>query len=139
MTAIHTADQIRARLDRGHAQRAAQDAAEKAEESFSATIVRIARQHERLADELHAAAALAGVGDDEADAMLVEEIDEVSVNFEGYANEDIHAVRAVIDAAGKLPIDQFNATPDLAAAINALYVHFESRIDDLDQNEKANA
>lgn len=46
-----------------------------APETFSALVVRIAREHERLVDELHAAASLAGVTEKEADALLVEEIE----------------------------------------------------------------
>jgi hypothetical protein len=71
MPAIRTADQIRARLDEGHAQR---EAAAK-RETFSALIVRIARAHEALVDELHAAADAAGVSHDDADALLAEEIE----------------------------------------------------------------
>lgn len=71
MTAIRTAEEIRARLDEGRARHEA--SAEP--ETFAALVVRIAREHEALVDQLHAAAALIGIGDDEADALLVDEIE----------------------------------------------------------------
>lgn len=65
MTTIRTAQEIRARLNQGPTQ----------PESFSALIVRIAREHEALVDQLHAAASAVGVSENEADALLVEEIE----------------------------------------------------------------
>lgn len=47
---------------------------------------------------------------------------------------DIKVIAAVMDAAGALPMDQFDAMPDLAAALNALYVQFEDRIDAHDKD-----
>jgi hypothetical protein len=55
---------------------------------------------------------------------------------ESAALNDIRAVRAVIDAAGAMPMDQFDAMPAaLAAAINNLYDHFEARVEELDRCE----
>lgn len=47
---------------------------------------------------------------------------------------DIKAIVAVMDAAGALPMEQFDAMPDLAAALNALYTQFEDRIDAHDKS-----
>lgn len=44
-------------------------------DTFSALIVRIARQHETLVDQLHAAADALGISHKEADALLVQEIE----------------------------------------------------------------
>lgn len=52
------------------------------------------------------------------------------------AEADASAVVALMDAAGALPIDVFNATPDVAAAINALYAQFEDRIDEADKRRR---
>lgn len=49
---------------------------------------------------------------------------------------DLRAVVALMDAAGAMPIDEFNARPDLAAAINALYEQFEARIDEYDKRKR---
>lgn len=47
---------------------------------------------------------------------------------------DVRAVVALMDAAGAMPMDDFNASP-LAAVINALYAQFEDRIDEADEAE----
>jgi hypothetical protein len=52
------------------------------------------------------------------------------------AEEDARAAVALMDAAGAIPIDEFNARPDLAAAINALYEQFEDRIDEHDKRSR---
>lgn len=52
------------------------------------------------------------------------------------ADDDIRAVRAVLDAAGALPIPQFEAMPELAAALNALLEQFEDRIDEADKRQR---
>jgi hypothetical protein len=71
MTVIRTAEEIRARLDEGRAQHEAG----VENETFAAAVVRVARAHEALVDQLHAAADLIGVSHDEADALLVDEIE----------------------------------------------------------------
>lgn len=48
---------------------------------------------------------------------------------------DVQAVRAVVDAAGKLSIPQFEAMPELAEALNALLVQFEEHIKVIDDAE----
>lgn len=48
---------------------------------------------------------------------------------------DVQAVVALMDAAGAMPMDEFNASP-LAAAINALYAQFEDRIDEADKRNR---
>lgn len=48
---------------------------------------------------------------------------------------DVQAVVALMDAAGAMPMDEFNASP-LAAAINALYEQFEERIDKFDKRQR---
>jgi hypothetical protein len=65
----HTAKEIRAQRE-----------ASTKPETFAALIVRIAREHEALVDQLHAAADLIGVSHDEADALLVDEIEAGPVN-----------------------------------------------------------
>ena len=52
------------------------------------------------------------------------------------AEEDGRTVVALMDVAGAMPIDEFNARPDLAAAINALYEQFEDRIDEHDKRNR---
>lgn len=49
--------------------------------------------------------------------------------------EDVCTVRAVVDAAGALPIPQFESMPKLAAALNALLEQFEDRIKVVDEAE----
>lgn len=49
--------------------------------------------------------------------------------------EDVRAVRAVVDAAGKLPIPQYESMPELANALNALLEQFEDRINAVDEAE----
>lgn len=48
---------------------------------------------------------------------------------------DVRTVRAVVDAAGALPIPQFESMPELAAALNALLEQFEDRIKVVDEAE----
>lgn len=52
------------------------------------------------------------------------------------AEQDTGAVVALMDAAGELPIPQFESMPKLAAATNALYAQFEDRIDEADKRER---
>lgn len=52
---------------------------------------------------------------------------------------DLRAVMALMDAAGALPIEQFDATPGVAAATNALYAQFEDRIDEADKRKRNGA
>lgn len=49
---------------------------------------------------------------------------------------DVRTVVALMDAAGALPMEQFDATPDVAAATNALYAQFEDRIDEADRRKR---
>lgn len=51
------------------------------------------------------------------------------------ADDDVRAVRAVVDAAGALPIPQFESMPELAKALNALLEQFEDRINAVDEAE----
>lgn len=51
------------------------------------------------------------------------------------ADDDVRAVRAVVDAAGALPIPQFESMPELAKALNALLEQFEDRIKAVNEAE----
>lgn len=52
------------------------------------------------------------------------------------AEADARAVVVLMEAAGALPIDEYDAMPNVAAAINALYEQFEDRIDEADKRKR---
>jgi hypothetical protein len=79
-------------------------------------------------DDAECVAELAQVGDVDVPTLVAEVRNAPTVR-----TADIQAVVALMDAAGALPIEQFNATPEVAAAINALYEQFEDRIDEHDK------
>lgn len=49
--------------------------------------------------------------------------------------KDVRTVRAVVDAAGKLPLEQFESMPELREKLNALLEQFEDRINAVDEAE----
>lgn len=85
------------------------------------------------ADRVEAALIAADV----AGPVLGEKFDAYSaaVGAEYERLADVYAVRAVVDAAGALPIPQFESMPKLAAALNALLEQFEDRIKAVDEAE----
>lgn len=48
---------------------------------------------------------------------------------------DVRTVRAVVDAAGELPLEQFDSMPELREKLNALLEQFEDRIKAVDEAE----
>lgn len=48
---------------------------------------------------------------------------------------DVRTVRAVVDAAGKVPFEQLDSMPELREKLNALLEQFEDRINAVDKAE----
>lgn len=85
------------------------------------------------ADRVEAALIASGVAGPVLSKKFDAYTEAVGAEYERLA--DVHAVRAVVDAAGALPIPQFESMPKLAAALNALLEQFEDRIKAVDEAE----